>query len=138
MRKAAHGDARETRSGATLEAGAFPQPRSPGHPGTAYSIQAWTRILGSMAAILFPEGRQRRTIPRFSGADTRIKSGISAFDAPMHGWTWGRAERGEAELDSRKTEKKRSSQASWKTCRLGTPFPRSALFLLTSLLKTRT
>ena len=31
--------------------------------------------------------------------------------------------------------KKRSSQASWKTCCLGTPFPRSALFLLNSLWK---
>jgi hypothetical protein len=28
-----------------------------------------------------------------------------------------------------KKGKKRSSQASWKTCCLGTPFPRSALFL---------
>src|ERR1039458_877656 len=106
MRKAAHGDARETRSGATLEAGAFPQPRSPGHPGTAYSIQAWTRILGSMAAILFPEGRQRRTISRFSGADTRIKSGISALDAPLHGWTWGRAERGGSRTRFRSEERR--------------------------------
>jgi len=32
--------------------------------------------------------------------------------------------------------KKRSSQASWRTCRLGTPFPRSALFLCTSLWET--
>jgi hypothetical protein len=48
------------------------------------SLDAHPRLHGCK---LFPEGRQRHAIPRFSGADTRIKSGISALDAPMHGWT---------------------------------------------------
>jgi hypothetical protein len=48
----------------------------------------------------------------------------------------GRAEIGRLERVYVYREKKRSSQASWITCSLGTPFPRSALFLLTILWKT--
>jgi hypothetical protein len=45
---------------------------------------------------------------------------------------------GTAEEDVRSVVlgKNRSSQDSWKTCFLRTPFPRSALFLLTSLWKS--
>src|SRR5271156_4964727 len=52
------------------------------------------------------------------------------FDAGMDVWEGRRAQgrKGDSRCDA-KNRKKRSSQASWKTCCLGTPFPRSALFL---------
>jgi hypothetical protein len=75
-----------------------------------------------MAAMSFPEGRQRHAIPRISGADARIKSGIYALDAPMHGWTRGRAKGEETKLISRE-EKKEEFPGIMENMPPGNSFP---------------
>src|ERR1035437_5426998 len=75
-------------------------------------------------------GRNAERGPRLLVAKAQIKAGVTGLDAVMQGWTWGWAEGLERRTGVRgEQRKKRSSQASWKTCCLGTPFPRSALFL---------
>jgi hypothetical protein len=94
--------------------------RAGGHrPETAYSICAGRCMLRSRG--------------KFTGRTCQSGRKCRSTVSWMQRWMLRRAERHSAGAgDShgmRKKKKKRSSQASWKTCCLGTPFPRSALFL---------
>jgi hypothetical protein len=75
---------------------------------------------------------------QYLAGENPAANGEVALHALMQEWTLEGAERHISErlrLHRSATRKKRSSQASCKTCGLGTPFPRSALFLLMSLWK---
>jgi len=89
----------------------------------------WLKVTSIFYQLI--KGLQIGNFLHFAGR--RIRGVLPALDDRMHRWTLGGGKKGRSAdpffAMSREKEKKRSSQASWKTCCLGTPFPRSALFL---------
>src|ERR1017187_1838188 len=106
MRKAAHGDARETRSGATLEAGPFlsldrqsileqPTASKPGRASSAPWLQYCSPKAGNAARSRASQERTRASRAGFQLLMLRCMDGRG-----------GGLNGGEAGLDSRKTEKR--------------------------------
>jgi len=97
------------------------------HPRTAAKSNTQSLLIGN--------GAQSAILPAPQYAGKRIKDVYPAFESWIRRWVWQRNERETSgpvfrdESRKRENRKKRSSRASWKTCCLGTPFPRSALFL---------